>query len=436
MSFFFLIALCLYICVSCLLVYGCLIADPETSHIAMMITQHMPDVALNSIESILGEKAKNWFIRTYHYIVHERNPILIFGYLVIALGSWSVMFCHGYPYVPSRYLGEYHRYCGYLVFILCMTSWRYACSTSPGYVTSLSMPKYDNYVYDNILYHDRVCPTLKIRKIARSKYDTMTARHVPRFDHYCVWLNQPVGEENYRAFLAFVLIQTFMCWYGVIAIFLIFKGEVEEKNLFEAKFINVVTGMEMDARWDIIFQWIVSRHISLASVFLLGVVMGSLLAAFSLFHIFLIFNGMTTNEFFKWRDIKKWHKQSTRNYQDAVQKGKIMQSKIEVKSFGECRIDDYVASLADDTQIGCTGVKEQNGITKGEEESSEKTEIQNKENSFDPGPMPENKYNLGILENILEVLHPRSLRKDATAKWKMILHECALKSRSKKLKSK
>ena len=92
----------------------------------------------------------------------------------------------GYPEIQrSNYIHSNHQYVGYLVFMMCMGSWHFACQKGPGNITTRTMPLFDHYEYDNILYTNKLCPTLKIRKLARSKYDRFSKRHVPRFDHFC-----------------------------------------------------------------------------------------------------------------------------------------------------------------------------------------------------------------------------------------------------------
>jgi ankyrin repeat protein len=48
------------------------------------------------------------------------------------------------------------------------------------------------------------CLTCMIKKPLRSKHDRVTDRCVSRFDHYCSWINMPVGNRNHVMFMAFV----------------------------------------------------------------------------------------------------------------------------------------------------------------------------------------------------------------------------------------
>ena len=151
--------------------YACIIADPETSHVARICTKTIPSYLFEKLKQLVGQKnfskLEKWMERSLQIV-----------YLIIVLGSWSIIFTYGYEAISnSTYIGNHHKYIGYAVFAMCMSSWHYACTTSPGNVTSRTMALFDHYEYDNLLYTDRECPTLKIRKIARSKYDRCTNKH-------------------------------------------------------------------------------------------------------------------------------------------------------------------------------------------------------------------------------------------------------------------
>ena len=151
--------------------YACIIADPETSAVARICTRTIPSYLLHRIERVIGKKRLSEFEKWI-----DRSLQIL--YLFIVLGSWSVIFTYGYTAIDnSNRIGKHHKYIGYLVFIICMSSWHCACTTSPGNITAQTMALFDHYEYDNLLYTDRECPTLKIRKIARSKYDRCTNRH-------------------------------------------------------------------------------------------------------------------------------------------------------------------------------------------------------------------------------------------------------------------
>lgn len=81
-------------------------------------------------------------------------------------------------------------------------------TTNPGIITKTNIQRYDHFPYDHLLFTpDRICSTTGVRRLARSKYDRFKYKqNVARFDHYCGWVYNSIGEENYRFFLLFLLV--------------------------------------------------------------------------------------------------------------------------------------------------------------------------------------------------------------------------------------
>ena len=73
--------------------------------------------------------------------------------------------------------------------------------------------------YDNVHFlPNKICSTAKVRKVARSKFCTTTWCNVARFDHFCPWINNAIGEENYRIFLLFLCCHALFLCYGAVCI--------------------------------------------------------------------------------------------------------------------------------------------------------------------------------------------------------------------------
>ena len=195
----FIVGLTLYLFGFAFFAYSCILADPDTSGSARFMTQGLPNFVGSKLANALGPR-----VMSALRVVADRALVII--YLVVVLGSWSIVLTHGYELVDkSKSVSNYHQWVGYLVFMACMFSWRKAMTTQPGYITAKTIVKFDHYPYDNILFVEkRICPTVGIRKIARSKFDRVSGRHVARFDHYCGWVGNSLGEENYRYFLLFL----------------------------------------------------------------------------------------------------------------------------------------------------------------------------------------------------------------------------------------
>lgn len=249
----------------------------------------------------------------------KQTPQII--YAVACYGGWIIAFTKAFPLIDrSPTIALYHKTLCYFVLLpLCVLSWRYAATTSPGIITKESIQRYDNYHYDEMLYKskDNISPTLQIRKLARSKYCRYTNALVSKFDHHCFVLNQTIGEENYRYFIMFLLVHTLICGYGSIALMRLLWGE----------FLNVYTGTSLttatktSTNMFMIVVLVIKRMVAVAMfvdpilVALLAVLMALtfILMSFLGFHLCLISNGMTTNEYYKWKQVARAHAASSNN---------------------------------------------------------------------------------------------------------------------------
>jgi hypothetical protein len=76
----------------------------------------------------------------------------------------------------------------------------------------------------------------------------------------------------------------------------IFYSIVEEKQLLGAKFINNLTQETVTADWSFIINWIMYHENAFSFVVLLCMVCSVMLFFFFFYHMWMIKNGLTTNE--------------------------------------------------------------------------------------------------------------------------------------------
>lgn len=189
----------LYLIVVVGIVYVFVIADPSESKAARFVSETIPRNAYALTRRCLGTRAMSgieWVL----------DHFLILIYCTVVFGSWSVIFYYVYPWIDnSTHVSKNHKIIGYLVFGACVASWRLATSSSPGIITEENLHRYNHFPYDDILFvQGQTCPTTRILRPARSKFDRYKYhQNVPRFDHFCGWIQNTVGEENYRFFLLF-----------------------------------------------------------------------------------------------------------------------------------------------------------------------------------------------------------------------------------------
>merc|ERR1712194_516213 len=73
---------------------------------------------------------------------------------------------------------------------------------------------------DNIDF-GRLCVSTWILKGLRTKYCTKTGSCVQEFDHFCVWMNSPVGRGNHRMFVIHSFVQCAVLLAGAFANFML-----------------------------------------------------------------------------------------------------------------------------------------------------------------------------------------------------------------------
>jgi palmitoyltransferase len=311
-------------------------------------------------------------------LLHGKRSFQI-AYILSCYGGWAVIFSLVYPLISaSTAVPSYHKTIGYGVLALCLLSWRLAV-TSPGNITSISLATYDNYAYDGILYqdHNNLCPTLSIRKLARSKYDRYTQTHVPRFDHHCLFLNQSIGEDNYRFFVWFVWVHASMCAYAAVIVARLLLGSV--RNATSSGLSASVSTVCATSPGLVVFGGLL-------------VLVAAVLYGFWSFHVHLILQGTTTNEYYKWKELKVRQQQQQPPI-EAPQSSVVTTPQSE--PYPEARPKDEESAVR-------TGSGTSSSTLRGR-----------------PRHMPRNAYDRGVLSNVYEVLHPRSQRHLKESKYRL-----------------
>ena len=201
-----------------------------------------------------------------------------------------------------------------------------------------------------------------------------------------------------------------MCCYGSYVLITLFRGEIEDKKLFDVTFFDRSSGQEYKAdRW-IVFQYLFHRHIYEAGILAIMAVMAIALFFFLAYHFYITSVGMTTNEDYKFKQVKKWHKEQVKKYEEYVKQ----QAEKEENNDNQQPEGDSVKQNppVPDGDVTCTGGKTEENASENKDESDAAQVPPVVEH---PGPMPKNIYNRGFVENWKEVLFPVSLQRKAEA---------------------
>lgn len=221
--------------------------------------------------------------------------------MAVACGAFIVK---GYPRLPNSYLAQYHQVTGTMAMLFAWWTFYKAATVPAGKITANTLGKFSCYAYDDVMYSaENVCKTCGFEKPARSKHCKVMKACVPKYDHYCIWLNQAVGAGNYRWFLLFLLSHVGLLVYGTVASAGVIAGVIDEQQLWTAKFVNRTTGVRSTASWRVIFQYLMATEMAVVMVGVLCAIMAVVLIGFFGYHCYLTAQNLTTNETFKWNYI-------------------------------------------------------------------------------------------------------------------------------------
>lgn len=287
-------------------------ADPDLpgvrGQVARFFTIRLPKLLKGAVVGLCGSGAWKVVFGAYDYVANQRNPLMQGMYLLIINGAFVSWLLWGAPLLPVHYLGSHHYYIAYAGAVLSQVTFYLACTVSAGQVTADSAAAFGHVPYDGLMYASGMfCKTCRVPKTARSKHCALCGHCVPIFDHHCIWLNQCVGELNYRYFLLFLLTNCAFFAYGAFATGSVLTSEVHSRRLFQTTFVDRATGEEFAPTLSMVFLFVLGLQPALFIIFVLAVVMGIAVGGFLLYHLYLLAAGTTTNETFKWASIEQAH---------------------------------------------------------------------------------------------------------------------------------
>lgn len=237
------------------------------------------------------------------YVCEERNPLMQLVYLGLMHVNSAYYFYKVFPNIKYGVtLGWHHPVILIVSFIASQVGFALASFSDPGIVTKENVESFDVYPY-NQAYSNTICTTCGTRKPARSKHCSYTGACVAKFDHYCPWINNAVGEYNYRYFHFFLISNCWLCFYGVFTIIMFLYQFVIENDLLNARFRSM-NGEIVQGSFALIVQYMLTQYIWVFAQVFFGIAIGTMLFLFWGYHFYsLALANTTTSEAFKFQEL-------------------------------------------------------------------------------------------------------------------------------------
>ncbi|KAI8899928.1 DHHC palmitoyltransferase-domain-containing protein [Globomyces pollinis-pini] len=265
----------------------------------------LPNFSLKAIKYCLGERLYGWIGSVFGYIAHDKHPLVQFFYLFLVTGGLYVFLLDVAPEIPNPYVPKYHWWIILFVIVTTYGSFFIASKSNPGMITHTNIKHYSSlYDYDHILFEKRFCKTCLLDKPARSKHCSVCKTCIAKMDHHCVWINNCVGYNNHRWFLLFLWFTGLYCTYGSYASWQILRHIYVKLDLANSlRYKDEKTGALVPASTFMSFGYLMRLKPFAGALALFAGLASLIVWLFFFYQLYLIKNGTTTNETFKWEDL-------------------------------------------------------------------------------------------------------------------------------------
>ena len=226
--------------------------------------------------------------------------------------------------------------------------------SDPGIIQGDNHTEYmKKWGFDYILYEPLKCKTCLFVKIPRSKHCSCCNRCIAKQDHHCIWLDNCIGYKNYYKFITFLFLNAWACSY---ACFLCFKGIQSvyigygwvNKDVWAQSKDGTRFQLSEYEKWSFVLRVFPLR----GGLFLFTGMASLIIFGFLFYQLYVnLINGQTTNESFKWQEVKyyitlkKWSllpfvvkcNQSCQSIPEIIPPEELEQSEILIKDVKELK---------------------------------------------------------------------------------------------------
>ncbi|KIW44678.1 uncharacterized protein PV06_03131 [Exophiala oligosperma] len=275
----------------------------QISFLHQLLWRHIPNGFIAVDERLTGRRVSRSLSRTGNYLMNEKHPLVLLFFLGLQVIG-EVLF------VPAAW----DRLSASQKFIIpCLISGPMAflylsAATSSNITTQNHGTCMRAYPYDFALFHPGYfCSTCRFAKPARSKHCPICKACVQRQDHHCIWINNCVGRNNYLWFNLLIVATAALLAYGARLGYVLLDARLQERLVPSALTRGSVsskrwsTGLSWAEYWHC-WAWAISVEWRVGSVMMLTMLSFPLATGFLVYHAYLVWAGMTTNESAKWSD--------------------------------------------------------------------------------------------------------------------------------------
>ncbi|KAF2713876.1 palmitoyltransferase swf1 [Pleomassaria siparia CBS 279.74] len=279
-----------------------------------LLIVHIPSGLRTLDLKLTNGRITNGSSRLGHHLMHDKHPTVV----IFFLGLITISAAFILPVIWSL-LGLHHQLI--VLFLLpqpYLFTYLSARRNPDTYINELNhADQMRHYPYDRILYYPgKTCSTCKFLKPARSKHCSICKTCVSRMDHHCIWVNNCLGRGNYRWFLSLLLSTSILLAYGAHLAYIALTPLAEDHyTKYERWYVFERTNPGSDlSAWSTYLSMRSHYFITYISIYLevgglrasgvglLALLTWPLPLGLLIYHIYLIWAGMTTNESSKWAD--------------------------------------------------------------------------------------------------------------------------------------
>ncbi|KAK4135020.1 zf-DHHC-domain-containing protein [Trichocladium antarcticum] len=269
-----------------------------------LIWVRLPNGVVCLDQRLSGGRVTGSCARFGNYMMYDQHPtVLIFFLLLLVVGEFL--------YLPAAWplLSPLHKVSASIAIVLPYVFLYLAAFSDPGTITPQNhIPEMARYPYDFTLFHPGAhCATCRLLKPARSKHCSVCKRCIAKNDHHCIFINNCVGAGNHHWFLLLLLATAALTLYGGLLGLSLMTAAMRQRFPHWALLpwrAHAGAGISL-TQYLVVWSWGMQQGgggVAMGGVTLLALMTSPLVWALLAYQLWLVYCGTTANEAMKWSD--------------------------------------------------------------------------------------------------------------------------------------